>query len=174
MSPPETPQADPGDRLEQHLVYRATQPHADPVADGGGGTMSEPGTRVVIRTGAWGGTEGVVVSTRPSLSDRLVVDVRITVPVLIAEPDGPTREVVLSYAPAELEVIEHACDARVRCERPGCLREAVLDIRPAGTIAMRLVCAQDAGDLLLGWQRDVATIEVRKLRGWPAVPSQSA
>lgn len=62
--------------------------------------------RVIIRTGAWGGWEGVVESVNPSTSHgRLIVEVRLNVPVLIAEPNGPRREVVLPYAPAELEVL---------------------------------------------------------------------
>ena len=52
----------------------------------------------------------------------------------------------------------------VCCERTGCTRVAELDIRPAGTIAVRLTCAAHAGPLLLGWPRAVATIEVRQLR----------
>lgn len=66
----------------------------------------KPNTRVLVRSGCHGGREGTVVSTRPSSSSRLIVDVRLTVPVLIADPDGPKREVVLPYAPAELDVLE--------------------------------------------------------------------
>lgn len=65
------------------------------------------GDRVMIRSGCWSGHEGIVSHVRPSLSggDRLVIDVRLTVPLLIAEPNGQKREVELPYAPAELEVL---------------------------------------------------------------------
>lgn len=64
-----------------------------------------PGTHVRIRTGAHGGIEGEVASTERSISGRDIVNVRLTIPVLLMEPDGPTREAVLPYAPAELEVL---------------------------------------------------------------------
>lgn len=64
-----------------------------------------PDTRVLIRTGAHGGREGVVTSEHRSISGRTVINVRLVAPVLILDPDGPTHEVVLPYAPAELEVL---------------------------------------------------------------------
>lgn len=64
-----------------------------------------PNTRVLVRVGANGGIEGTVVSEERSPSGRTVVYVRLTIPELIMDPDGPTRVVVLPYAPAELEVL---------------------------------------------------------------------
>lgn len=63
------------------------------------------GERVEILTGLNGGTEGVVSWVRAGRYGGDVVDVRMTVPVLLMQPDGPTREVVLPYAPAELRVL---------------------------------------------------------------------
>lgn len=68
--------------------------------------MTSTGTRVLIRTGMNGGVEGTVVNTERSLSGRTVVNVRLLTTVSIDQPDGgPMREVVLPYAPAELEVL---------------------------------------------------------------------
>lgn len=66
-----------------------------------------PGDRVVIQSGFESGREGVVAHVAPSISGcgRVVVHVRLRTPVLFMDPDGPTREVVLPYAPAELRSV---------------------------------------------------------------------
>lgn len=62
------------------------------------------GDRVVITRGMHSGRQGDVTYVARGIGGGYVVDVRVTVPVLIAEPDGPTRTEILPFAPVELEV----------------------------------------------------------------------
>lgn len=67
------------------------------------GTISK-GDRVKVMTGASGGRVGTVAHVAHSWSTgRPIVHVELVVPVLIAEPDGPTCVVVLTYDVDELE-----------------------------------------------------------------------
>ncbi len=63
------------------------------------------GDQVRVVRGMHGGREGVVTSSYVGIAGGSVVEVRLVVPQLITVPDGPTAEVVLPYAPVELELV---------------------------------------------------------------------
>lgn len=62
------------------------------------------GDRVRILTGMAGGRVGTVVSAHRGLAP--VVNVEVEIPVLLSDPDGPTRVVQMPYEPDELEAVE--------------------------------------------------------------------